>query len=182
MKFSGLAIKLPDTVQQAIDKRSAMSALGVNYMQYQTGEALGGIGEGAAKGGDASSFAGLGAGLGAGYAFSQAMSQGITTPPPPPVSSTGPQGFQVCPKCHLQVPSGARFCPHCGGTLVTPQMTAPSSGSEFRCPSCKNILKEHAKFCPECGKQLMITCKKCQQEMKTDMKFCPNCGNPTGPT
>lgn len=182
MKFSGLAIKLPESVQQAIDKRSAMSALGVNYMQYQTGEALGGIGEGAAKGGDASSFAGLGAGLGAGYAFSQAMGQGITTPPPSPISSTGPQGIQVCPKCHQQEPSGARFCSHCGGTLVIPQMTAPSSGSEFRCPSCNNILKEHAKFCPECGKQLMIACKKCQQEMETDMKFCPNCGNPTGPT
>ena len=37
MKFSGLTISMPDEVQEAINKRGAMSALGVNYMQYQSG-------------------------------------------------------------------------------------------------------------------------------------------------
>jgi membrane protease subunit (stomatin/prohibitin family) len=173
VKFSGLAIKLPDAVQQAIDKRSAMSALGVNYMQLQTGEALGGIGEGAAKGGDASGFAGLGAGLGAGYAITQSMTQGMGASPPPstPIS---PVPMVRCPNCGQQVAQGVKFCPNCG----TPQMPAGTSSPESRCPSCGKPVGGDTRFCPECGVPLMKTCTKCQQTVKAGIKFCPNCGNP----
>ena len=39
-KISGLTISLPDEVQKAIDTRSQMQVLGVNYMQYQAGQAM----------------------------------------------------------------------------------------------------------------------------------------------
>jgi membrane protease subunit (stomatin/prohibitin family) len=39
-RIIGLNINLPEEVQQAIDKRGAMGALGVGYMQYQTGQAV----------------------------------------------------------------------------------------------------------------------------------------------
>jgi ornithine cyclodeaminase/alanine dehydrogenase-like protein (mu-crystallin family) len=54
-----------------------MAALGVNFLQYQTANAIGGIGEGAAKGGDAACFAGIGAGLGAGFGISQVVAQNM---------------------------------------------------------------------------------------------------------
>ncbi|HEX5457606.1 MAG TPA: SPFH domain-containing protein, partial [Candidatus Nitrosotalea sp.] len=39
-KISGLTISLPDEVQKAINTKSEMSVLGVNYMQYQAGQAM----------------------------------------------------------------------------------------------------------------------------------------------
>ena len=59
-QFSGLRITLPEEVQKSIDKRSSMAVVGArNFMEFQTAQAVGGIGEGAAKGGsDASGFAG----------------------------------------------------------------------------------------------------------------------------
>ncbi|HJK34215.1 MAG TPA: SPFH domain-containing protein, partial [Methanocorpusculum sp.] len=51
MKFAGLNINMPEEVLEAINKRGAMSALGVNYIQYQSGKAIEGIGTGAAQGG-----------------------------------------------------------------------------------------------------------------------------------
>ena len=44
MNIAGLNINLPDEVQAAIDRRGAMGALQVNYMQYQTGKAIEGVG------------------------------------------------------------------------------------------------------------------------------------------
>lgn len=62
MKFAGLNINMPEEVQEAINKRGAMSALGVNYIQYQSGKAIEGIGEGAAQdGGEGAGFAMMGA-------------------------------------------------------------------------------------------------------------------------
>src|SRR5271157_246683 len=75
-KISGLTISLPDEVQKAIDTRSQMQVLGVNFMQYQTGKAI----DDAAKNpsGGAGITAGLGAGLGVGYAIGGQMAQGMT--------------------------------------------------------------------------------------------------------
>src|SRR5271157_4219311 len=75
-KISGLTISLPDEVQKAIDTRSQMQVLGVNFMQYQTGKAI----DDAAKNpsGGAGITAGLGAGIGAGSAIGGQMAQGMT--------------------------------------------------------------------------------------------------------
>ncbi|HJK50163.1 MAG TPA: SPFH domain-containing protein, partial [Methanocorpusculum sp.] len=78
MKFAGLNINMPEEVQEAINKRGAMSALGVNYIQYQSGKAIEGIGTGAAQGGgEGSGFAMMGAGMGAGVGMGNMMAQGM---------------------------------------------------------------------------------------------------------
>ncbi|MCL5732109.1 MAG: SPFH domain-containing protein, partial [Candidatus Thermoplasmatota archaeon] len=71
-KIQGLNISLPDEVQKAIDTRSDMSVLGVNYIQYQAGQAM----VDAAKNptGVAGAGAGLGVGLGAGAGMGYGMS------------------------------------------------------------------------------------------------------------
>jgi membrane protease subunit (stomatin/prohibitin family) len=164
-KFSGLVIKLPETVQEAIDKRSAMSALGVNFMQFQTGQAIGGIGEGASKGGDVSGFAGLGAGMGAGYAMSQAMGQSMTGQNP-----QAPAGATVCQKCGFTANGSLKFCPECGNSMKL------SNSEEMYCPSCKCVIRPGVKFCPECGRKIVTNCPKCNSNLVPGVKFCPNCG------
>ncbi|MFZ2358614.1 MAG: SPFH domain-containing protein, partial [Anaerolineae bacterium] len=57
-----------EETQQAIDKRAAMGAVGAgSFIEYQTGMAIGGVGQGAAQGGGgAGGMAETGVGLGAG--------------------------------------------------------------------------------------------------------------------
>ena len=137
-KISGLTISLPDEVQKAIDTRSQMSVLGVNYMQYQTGQAI----EDAAKNpsGGAGVFAGLGAGLGAGAAIGGQMGQGMM------------QGqSKSCSNCGSLIPLNTKFCPNCGATQVT--ASAAPGGSKF-CPNCGAAVSADHKFCPSCGTKL----------------------------
>ncbi len=140
-KISGLTISLPDEVQKAIDTRSQMSVLGVNYMQYQTGQAI----DDAAKNpsGGAGVFAGLGAGIGAGSAIGGQMAQGMT------------QGqTKSCPSCGTLMPLNTKFCPNCGATQVQPQGSAPGGAKPKFCPNCGTAVGDNTKFCPSCGQQL----------------------------
>jgi excisionase family DNA binding protein len=85
-------VSLPPEVEQAIDKRSSMAAVGNlnDYVKFQMAESLG-------KGGEAGSMAGTAAGLGAGLSMGQqmmaAMATAQTTPPaggvPPPLPTAG---------------------------------------------------------------------------------------------
>jgi membrane protease subunit (stomatin/prohibitin family) len=142
-KISGLTISLPDEVQKAIDTRSQMSVLGVNYMQYQTGQAI----EDAAKNpsGGAGVFAGLGAGLGAGAAIGGQMGQGMA------------QGqTKACSNCGSLVPLNTRFCPNCGADMnkaAGGQPSAPGGQKPKFCPNCGSPVGD-SKFCPNCGAQL----------------------------
>jgi membrane protease subunit (stomatin/prohibitin family) len=141
-KLSGLTVSLPDEVQQAIDTRSEMQVLGVNYMQFQTGKAI----DDAAKNpsGGAGTTAGLGAGLGVGYAIGGQMAQGVG------------QGMQnkSCSNCGSLMPLNTKFCPNCGAEQVAPQgPPAPAGGSKF-CPNCGSAVAAGAKFCNNCGKPL----------------------------
>ena len=140
-KISGLTISLPDEVQKAIDTRSQMQVLGVNFMQYQTGKAI----DDAAKNpsGGAGVFAGLGAGIGAGSAIGGQMAQGMT------------QGqTKSCPNCGSLIPLSTKFCPNCGATQVQPQGNAPGGAKPKFCPNCGTAVGETVKFCPSCGQQL----------------------------
>jgi len=137
-KISGLSVSLPEEVQQAIDTRSKMSVLGVNYMQYQTGQAI----EDAAKNpsGGAGVFAGLGAGLGAGAAIGGQMGQGMM------------QGqSKSCTNCGALIPLNTKFCPNCGASQVV--AAGPGSGGKF-CPNCGAAVGADHKFCPNCGSKL----------------------------
>ena len=84
-------VSLPPEVEQAIDKRSSMAAIGNlnDYVKFQMAESM------TKGGGEAGSMAGTGAGLGAGLAMGQqmmaAMGGSQTTSPvaPPPASGAG---------------------------------------------------------------------------------------------
>ncbi len=140
-KISGLTISLPDDVQKAIDTRSEMQVLGVNYLQYQTGKAI----DDAAKNpsGGAGVFAGLGAGIGAGSAIGGQMAQGMTQ-----------AQMRSCTNCASMIPANVKFCPNCGATQEVPQGPPSPAGAAKFCPNCGNALAAGAKFCPNCGKQV----------------------------
>ncbi len=160
MKFAGLNINMPEEVQEAINKRGAMSALGVNYIQYQSGKAIEGIGEGAAQGGgEGAGFAMMGAGLGMGNMMAQGMSgmgggqpapfggqvpaAAAVAAPQPAAATAAPQPGDSCPKCGNTVPAGTKFCPECGSKL----------GQSF-CSECGAKVMPGMKFCAECGNKL----------------------------
>ncbi|WOF15905.1 SPFH domain-containing protein [Methanoplanus sp. FWC-SCC4] len=181
-KFSGLNINLPEEVQQAVDKRGAMSALGVNYMQYQTGKAIENIGEGAAQGpGEGAGFATMGAGMGAGFSMANVMGQSMgggmggvpsafgaqnNQQPQQPVQSQG----TPCIKCGHQLTPGAKFCPNCGASQ------APAT---VKCPKCNGDVLEGAKFCSNCGNPMVANkCSNCGEDLDPGTKFCSGCGNP----
>ena len=144
-KVSDINLNLPKEVEEAIDKRSSMAALGVNYMQYQTGKAIEGVGEGAAKGGgEGGNFTGMGAGMGAGYAMGQTMISGMDpssaqNQPAPPAG-----GGVRCPKCGYMNAQNAKFCMNCGAHLNIPH----------KCPNCGAEVPVGAKFCPACGAKI----------------------------
>ncbi|MFZ2487434.1 MAG: SPFH domain-containing protein [Anaerolineae bacterium] len=63
-----------EETQAAIDKRAAMGAVGAtSFIEYQTGMAIGGVGQGAAQGGGAGGAAETGMGLGAGIGMGAGM-------------------------------------------------------------------------------------------------------------
>ncbi|MDE1725509.1 MAG: SPFH domain-containing protein, partial [Thaumarchaeota archaeon] len=140
-KISGLTISLPDEVQKAINTRSEMSVLGVNYMQYQAGQAM----TEAAKNpsGGAGSLAGLGVGFGAGsgigYAMAGQMGQGMYQPP-----------MKQCQKCGMMMPVSNSFCPSCGES----QQQTQQKPQGITCPKCSSMVAVGSKFCSHCGSEI----------------------------
>jgi membrane protease subunit (stomatin/prohibitin family) len=147
------SITPPDEVQEKMDERSAMGAVGDmnTYMRFKAAQAIqdaaaGGGGEGGAAG------AGMGLGLGAGFGammpgmIANAMNQagqggGQTLGGGAPATGAGAAaagGF--CSDCGTQIPRGAKFCPGCG---------KPQSSSG--CSGCGQPVPDGAKFCPNCG-------------------------------
>jgi excisionase family DNA binding protein len=87
-------VSVPPEVEQAIDKRSSMAAIGSlnDYVKFQMAEAMGKGGEG---GGMANTAAQLGAGLAMGQQMMAAMGAAQTTPPagaPPPLPTAAAAG------------------------------------------------------------------------------------------
>ena len=165
MNMAGLTITPPKEVQEAIDKKGAMGALGVNYMQYQTGKAIEGVGEGAAKGGEsgATALAGLGAGAGMGLGMGGAMSQGMQQGAEPQTE------IKIkCPHCEALLAQDAKFCKECGKEVSQP--------GTVKCAKCDADIAADAKFCKECGRPTHIRCPKCDVELASDAKFCKECG------
>ncbi|MCI4317702.1 MAG: SPFH domain-containing protein, partial [Thermoplasmata archaeon] len=161
-QVQGISINLPDDVQKAVNTRSQMSVLGVNYMQYQAGQAMttaaanpsGGAGAMAGAG------VGLGAGLGMGYGMAGSMQGAFAG------------GGTPCPKSGTLIPSTSRFCPSCGASAVATAPTAPG----IPCPKCGVSAPAGTKFCPSCGASMSPptrTCPKCQAQVAGTGKFCP---------
>jgi len=165
-KFYVENISLPPEVEEAMDKRASMGALGdaQKYMQFQAADALRDAAQNEGGG------AGLGAGLGAGFAVGGQMANAF---------GTGPQGggggaaaaTVTCPACGKANNPAAKFCADCGGKMEVVKVP---------CVKCGAQLREGAKFCSECGSsQEKEKCANCQYELAAGAKFCPECGTKT---
>jgi membrane protease subunit (stomatin/prohibitin family) len=148
-------------------KDAQYSRLAGGFQQYSVGEALQGVGEGAAEGGGAGNPAILGIGLGLG---------GMVTGAGQTVASGG-QVQVRCGKCGTLNGENAKFCSNCGQTLAP----APApAGAVVACPSCGTQNAATAKFCANCGTSLQapaaVRCPKCGTESPPGTRFCPNCG------
>lgn len=168
-KFYVENISLPPEVEEAMDKRASMGALGdaQKYMQFQAADALRDAAQNEGGG------AGLGAGLGAGFAVGGQMANAF---------GANPQGQQpgglgaaaatvLCPACGKANNPSAKFCADCGGKMEV---------SQVPCVKCGANLREGAKFCSECGSsQEKQKCTNCQAELAAGAKFCAECGTKT---
>jgi membrane protease subunit (stomatin/prohibitin family) len=139
------------------------------FQQYGAGEALKGIGEGAAKGGGEGNPAILGIGMGLGQVVSNQASGGAA------------QGVQIrCSQCGTLNPETAKFCGSCGAQLGAPQPQPQPQPAGVACPSCGTQNAPGARFCSNCGTQLVaseVTCSRCGTKNAPGAKFCANCGN-----
>ncbi len=167
-QVQGLSINLPDEVQKAVNTRSTMGVLGVNYLQYQAGQAM--TTAAANPSGGAGALAGAGVGLGAGLGIGYGMSGQMQ-------SMYGPGPGTPCTKCGTLIPAGTKFCPNCGAPVgAAPAAAAPTTP----CPKCGQPVAAGTKFCPNCGASTAPpaprTCPKCNQPVPGTSKFCPNCG------
>jgi membrane protease subunit (stomatin/prohibitin family) len=112
-----------------------------SFQQAAAGEALEGIGEGAASGAGASGPAVLGVGLGmSGLMGGAGQAQPAAVPAPVAVQSQ-------CAACGALSPAGSKFCSACGHSLAAPAPLA--------CAKCGHLNAPGTKFCPECGSSLL---------------------------
>ncbi|MBD3279078.1 MAG: zinc-ribbon domain-containing protein [Candidatus Aegiribacteria sp.] len=159
------AITPPEEVQQRIDERSAMGALGDmnQYMRFKTATAMGDAATNEGGGGAAGAGVGMGAGLGMGMTMANMMGQTMANGGQSGGQSGG--GTVQCPSCGKNVPPG-KFCPECGKPMGV------------QCSQCGNVAAPGTKFCPECGNKLGggKKCAKCGADVPADSKFCPECG------
>jgi membrane protease subunit (stomatin/prohibitin family) len=168
-KVSGLYINLPEDVQKAVDQRSSMAVLGVDYMKYQTGQAMREAAQNP-SGGAAGAGVGVGAGFGMGYMMVDQMMKVGQQPAQVPAAAPSPAPAGVpCTKCGANVPAGSKFCPACGAQQQTQQA----------CAKCGAQVPPGSKFCPNCGQPAESTCPKCGTK-SAGAKFCPNCGSQLG--
>jgi membrane protease subunit (stomatin/prohibitin family) len=74
------SITPPDEVSKKIDERTGMGVVGNmnQYLQYQTAQAIGGVGQGGQGGSNVGDAAGTGVGLGAGLGIGAGMAQIIS--------------------------------------------------------------------------------------------------------
>jgi membrane protease subunit (stomatin/prohibitin family) len=143
----------PDEVQEKMDERAAMGAVGDmnTYMQFKAAQAMQDAAQGGGAGGEGgAASAGMGLGLGAGFgammpgmiagAMQQAQQSGGGAAAGAAAGAAQPAGGSFCSECGKSVPIGSKFCPGCGH---------PQTGSG--CSGCGQPVPDGAKFCPNCG-------------------------------
>ena len=144
------SITPPDEVQQKMDERAAMGAVGDmnTYMQFKAAQAIqdAAKGGGGAGGEGGAASAGMGLGLGAGFGammpgmIANAMQQAQQGGGGKAASGAAAAAAAFCSECGAEVPAGAKFCPNCGH--------ARTGGG---CSGCGKPVPEGSKFCPHCG-------------------------------
>jgi membrane protease subunit (stomatin/prohibitin family) len=166
-KFYVENISLPPEVEEAMDKRASMGALGDanRYMQFQAADALRDAAQNEGGG------AGLGAGLGAGFAVGGQMANAFGNMGQQQQGGGQQSNSVACPNCGKQNAAGVKFCSDCGSKMEV---------AKVPCVKCGAELREGAKFCSECGSsQAKAKCANCQAELAPGAKFCPECGTKT---
>ena len=140
--FQISAITPPEEVQQRIDERSGMGAIGDMgaYTQFKTAQAIGDAARNEGGGGDATS---TGVGLGAGLGIGQAMAGAIGGAYQQGQQPQQQQATRQCPNCNSTIPADSKFCPECGINLTGKA-----------CPECGTANAPNAKFCTNCGTKL----------------------------
>ncbi len=185
------AITPPPNVQEMMDKRAGMAALGIKdmtqYTQYQAAESMANISKQPGGGGSGSIMGQsmqMGLGMAAGMMGAQAMHPQQQQYAPPPQAAPPPQQQVVvtsapasatgapCPQCKTPLPAGAKFCAGCGAKI-------PEAGV---CNNCKAPLPAGARFCASCGNKVEqeAVCGNCQAKIPPGAKFCAGCGNKVG--
>lgn len=157
---------LPETVQEAIDKRASMGAIGdvSKYAQFQMADAMRDLANNPGSGGNT-------AGMMMGMMMPGMMFKQLQEGQADMLKQQGkkPENYIACPKCQGVNEKDSRFCTHCGEAMVV----------EKRCPSCGTAVHAEAKFCNECGFKMGTKpkCGECGHENQPDARFCVNCGN-----
>lgn len=167
-KFYVENVSLPKEVEEAMDKRASMGALGdaQTYAQFQAADAM--VEAAKNEGGGA----GLGAGLGAGFAVGNQMANAFGGDQQKGGGGAAEKSV-ACPDCGKANLPSAKFCADCGGSMQVVKVPCVKCGAELR---------EGAKFCSECGStQEKAKCTKCQAELAPGAKFCADCGTETPP-
>ncbi len=148
------SITPPDEVQEKMDERAAMGAVGDmnTYMQFKAAQAMQDAAQGGGAGGEGgAASAGMGLGLGAGFGammpgmIAGAMQQaqqggGGAAPAGAAAGAAAAAAGGFCSECGQGVPAAAKFCPSCGHAQT-------GSG----CSGCGQPVPDGAKFCPHCG-------------------------------
>jgi membrane protease subunit (stomatin/prohibitin family) len=152
VRMGNFTISINDTDEETLKKYRrdvTYSKLAGGFQQYGAGEAMIGLGEGAAKGGGAAGNAFLGMGVGLGNlvgAMNQQAPQAQQAPPQQAAAApAAPAATAHCTACGSAYTPGAKFCANCGGALPV----APAA-----CPSCGTAADPGAKFCAGCGTKL----------------------------
>jgi membrane protease subunit (stomatin/prohibitin family) len=172
VRLGNFTISIKEDDEEALKKYRRdvqYTKLAGGYQQYSVGQALQGVGEGAAQGGGGDNPAILGIGLGLGQTVAQGAGQTV---------AAGGQVQVRCGNCGTLNSENAKFCSSCGQTLAA----APApAGAVVTCASCGTRNAATAKFCSNCGQSLQApaaaTCSQCGTESPAGTKFCPNCGN-----
>jgi membrane protease subunit (stomatin/prohibitin family) len=155
----------PEDVQQAIDARTGMTAVGDldGYLKFKAAQALDGVARNNAGAGGIA----LGAGVGVGMML-PGMLMGTRSEQLPPGTCVRP-GIVACPACHGDVADDSRFCAHCGHQMVVIR----------KCPRCARNLSADARFCSGCGLETGTArqaCSHCGASLLVGTRFCTQCG------
>ncbi len=185
ISFSLREIRIPETVEQAMDSRAQIGALGGMdmYARKTMTDSMATAAVAAAENEGGGNMAGMGMQMGAGATMGVTMAgmmgnimNGGNTQPQqaaPQAAAAGAAAAAVlCTKCGGSVTGGAKFCPSCGNPM------AAKAGKS--CVSCGAGIGANVAFCPECGAKQSVErhCTKCGTKVEPGAKFCPNCGNP----
>jgi len=140
------SISVPENVQELIDKRSGMAAVGNldAFMKFQAASAMekavmggGGTGDGTIGAG-----IGLGAGLGMGAGMAGMVTRAMAESVSGSASSSSGEPNAKCIKCGAAIVGAMKFCSECG---------SPQHSSKVPCPACQESVPFGDKFCSKCG-------------------------------